>query len=207
MAEKRFLDKTGLAYVWTRIQLALSGKVDKETGKGLSEANFTQAEKTKLANIANGAEVNVNADWNAVTGDAAILNKPTNIVQDPDYVHITVDSTMSDSSSNPIANETVKGYIDDAIGSVTGVQFQKVASYADLPQPGSNGVIYLVPIGGTGTNTYEEYIWINKGTDQAPNYGYEKIGTTDVDLSQYQLSAELIGLTNSDIDDATDGGQ
>lgn len=35
------------------------------------------AEKTKLAAIAAGAEVNVNADWNATTGDAQILNKPT----------------------------------------------------------------------------------------------------------------------------------
>lgn len=34
-------------------------------------------DKTKLDGIATGAEVNVNADWNAVSGDAQILNKPT----------------------------------------------------------------------------------------------------------------------------------
>jgi len=38
---------------------------------------FTAAEKTKLTGIAAGAEVNVNADWNATSGDAQILNKPT----------------------------------------------------------------------------------------------------------------------------------
>ena len=38
---------------------------------------FTPAEKTKLSGIAAGAEVNVNSDWNAVSGDAQILNKPT----------------------------------------------------------------------------------------------------------------------------------
>lgn len=37
----------------------------------------SQAELTKLAGIATGAEVNVNADWNAGSGDAQILNKPT----------------------------------------------------------------------------------------------------------------------------------
>ena len=37
----------------------------------------TDTEKTKLAGIASGAEVNVNADWNAGSGDAQILNKPT----------------------------------------------------------------------------------------------------------------------------------
>ena len=41
-------------------------------------ANSTvAANTTKLATIATGAEVNVNADWSAVSGDAQILNKPT----------------------------------------------------------------------------------------------------------------------------------
>lgn len=35
------------------------------------------ADKIKLNGIAAGAEVNVNADWNATKGDAFILNKPT----------------------------------------------------------------------------------------------------------------------------------
>lgn len=52
-------------------------KVDKETGKGLSTNDYTTAEKTKLAGIAAGAEVNVQSDWNATSGDAFIKNKPT----------------------------------------------------------------------------------------------------------------------------------
>ena len=42
-----------------------------------TDNNYTTAEQTKLAGIADGAEVNVNADWLAVGGDAEILNKPT----------------------------------------------------------------------------------------------------------------------------------
>lgn len=42
-----------------------------------TDNNYTTAEKTKLAGIQDGAEVNVNADWNATSGDAQILNKPT----------------------------------------------------------------------------------------------------------------------------------
>ena len=38
---------------------------------------YTDAEKTKLAGIAASAEVNVQADWNASSGDAQILNKPS----------------------------------------------------------------------------------------------------------------------------------
>lgn len=72
-----YLDQNGLLYFWTQLKALFAGKVDKENGKGLSTNDYTAEEKTKLANIAAGAEVNVNADWNAVTGDAAILNKPS----------------------------------------------------------------------------------------------------------------------------------
>ncbi len=58
-------------------QTALDTKVDKVSGKGLSTEDYTTTEKNKLDGIAAGAEVNVNADWNATTGDAKILNKPT----------------------------------------------------------------------------------------------------------------------------------
>jgi hypothetical protein len=37
---------------------------------------MSKADSAKLAGIAPNAEVNVNADWNAVSGDAQILNKP-----------------------------------------------------------------------------------------------------------------------------------
>jgi hypothetical protein len=51
-------------------------KVDKVLGYGLSENDFTNTLKTKLDGIEAGAEVNVNADWDAISGDAFILNKP-----------------------------------------------------------------------------------------------------------------------------------
>jgi hypothetical protein len=59
------------------VKTALDLKVDKVTGKGLSANDFTNTLKTKLDGIQDGAEVNVNADWNATSGDAQILNKPT----------------------------------------------------------------------------------------------------------------------------------
>jgi len=59
------------------IDTAMSNKVDKIVGKGLSTEDYSSAEKSKLASVAAGAEANVQPDWNAVSGDAAILNKPT----------------------------------------------------------------------------------------------------------------------------------
>lgn len=55
---------------------SLSGTSDNIT-QGTVNLFMTGAERTKLDGVAAGAEVNVNADWNAGSGDAQILNKPT----------------------------------------------------------------------------------------------------------------------------------
>jgi len=44
--------------------------------------HFTAAEREKLQGIEHGAEVNVNADWSALEGDAFILNKPPVLLPD-----------------------------------------------------------------------------------------------------------------------------
>lgn len=54
----------------------IADKVDKETGKGLSTNDYTTTEKTKLAGIEEGAQKNVQSDWNATSGDSFIKNKP-----------------------------------------------------------------------------------------------------------------------------------
>ena len=63
---------------------------------GATLNNYTTTEKNKLAGIASGAQVNVNADWNATSGDAEILNKPiipsiTNLVP---YTGATTDVNL-----------------------------------------------------------------------------------------------------------------
>ncbi|MDD2307221.1 MAG: FISUMP domain-containing protein [Prolixibacteraceae bacterium] len=71
-------DLSGYATTST-VTSGLATKVDKVTGKGLSSEDYTSPEKTKLAGIATGAEVNVQADWNqaTATADDFIKNKPT----------------------------------------------------------------------------------------------------------------------------------
>lgn len=56
----------------------VADKVDKVNGKGLSTNDYTTAEKEKLRDIEDGAEVNVQPDWNVTdsTNDAFIKNKP-----------------------------------------------------------------------------------------------------------------------------------
>ena len=72
------LDNLGIANI-TGLQAALDLKQNTEAGKGLSANDFTTILKTKLDGIAENAEVNVNANWTASTGDAQILNKPTDL--------------------------------------------------------------------------------------------------------------------------------
>ena len=57
-----------------------SQKVDKVSGKALSDNNYTSEEKTKLAGIEEGAEVNVQPDWDQAntSADDYIQNKPGN---------------------------------------------------------------------------------------------------------------------------------
>ena len=79
MATKNYLDKTGLALVWEKIKNGLSGKVDKVDGKGLSTNDYTSDEKTKLANIASGAQVNVLEGIQKNGTNVTITNKIANI--------------------------------------------------------------------------------------------------------------------------------
>ena len=82
--------------------------------------------------------------------------------------------------------------IADAIAGITGIEFEVVQS---LPATGEKGVIYLLSNSGSGQNVYDEYIWV----DGTPGR-YEKIGSTDVDLSGYVQSSEMHALTNAEID-------
>lgn len=48
---KKYLDKTGLERLWTKLKSLLSNKVDKVNGKGLSTNDFTNEYKTKLEGL------------------------------------------------------------------------------------------------------------------------------------------------------------
>ena len=73
----------------------VSDKVDKVTGKGLSSNDFSTALLNKLNGIADGAEVNVQADWNNTdsASDAFIKNKPASF---PPSSHTHTKAQISD---------------------------------------------------------------------------------------------------------------
>ena len=67
-----------------------------------------------------------------------------------------------------------------------------------LPTNGKAGTFYLVGNGGASGNVYDEYVYITKkdGTKS-----YEKIGTTDVDMTGYVKASDITAITNDEIDE------
>ena len=147
-----------------------------------TDNNYTTAEKNKLSGIATGAQVNkiesikVNGTAQTITSKAVDITVPTN------------NNQLTNGAGYQTASE-VQTAINSAISGITGIDFQVVAS---LPATGTKGVIYLVSNSGTGTNIYDEYIWVTNR--------FEKIGTTEIDLSNYYNTTNLLALTNQEID-------
>ena len=79
--------------------------------------------------------------------------------------------------------------INNALAGITGISFEVVQT---LPQTGEPGTIYLVDNSGTGENSYDEYIYANGA--------FERLGTTDIDLSGYVLATDLVEATTTEID-------
>ena len=146
----------------------VSTKVDKVSGKGLSTNDYTTDEKNKLAGIAAGAEVNVNADWTATSGDAMIINKPT----------IPSKTSELTNDSNYITSSAVDTKISSAIASVYRVK-GTVSNYSSLPTSNVTiGDVYN--LSDTGAN----YVC----TATSP-ITWDKLSET-VDLSNYSTTAE-----------------
>ena len=60
----------------------------------------------------------------------------------------------------------------------------------ELPATGETNILYLVPVDDPETNNiYDEYIWTIQPDE---TYGWEKLGTTEVDLSGYVPTSRTI---------------
>jgi hypothetical protein len=68
-----------------------------------------------------------------------------------------------------------------------------------------SGIIFLVSNSGTTPNIYDEYIWVPVDVTTTPiTYGFEKIGTTEIDLSGYVQYTDISLITNAEITDIVD---
>lgn len=118
---------------------------------------------------------------------------------------LTNDSGFITNAVNDLVNYYTKSQtysqaeVNALIAGISTVNFLIVQT---LPtQDISTSTIYLVPNGsGASQNTYDEYVYINNA--------WEKIGTTNIDLSGYWTSQSgqtnsLIAITTAEIDTIT----
>ena len=96
-----------------------------------------------------------------------------------------------------VYSQNIKSYVDNAISINSKLT---VIAVDELPSASANtmGAIYLVPADKTGTNNIkDEYITIQSGTDPDYTYSWEKIGTTEIDLSNYVTNVSYIAASHT----------
>lgn len=102
------------------------------------QSGITSALVTKLNGIADGAEVNVQSDWNAESGDAFIKNKPQNLVQDAGYVH--TDNNYTTTEKNKLSG-IESGAQKNAAGTVVDANYVHTDNnYTDAEKTKLSGI-------------------------------------------------------------------
>ena len=107
-------------------------------------------------------------------------------------VNITVptDNSVLTNGAGYQTAKDVTDAINEAIGGLTGISFEIVET---LPTQGKTGVIYLIAHSHGTKDNYDEYIWLEKSKS------YEKIGNTDVDLSNYVTKNDITIMTEQEL--------
>lgn len=105
------------------------------------------------------------------------------------FLNNTTYNIKDTTARNGLTNVYTKSEVDDIVDGIVGISFEVVAS---LPASGAAGTIYLVSNSGTGQNIYDEYVWLTSSSR------WEKIGTTEVDLTPYAKTEDLGDLAYKD---------
>lgn len=200
-----FLDENGLLYFWQKIKSIFAKQSDLATTNG----NVSTLQTTVSGLVAAGAEANVIDAINVNNVPLPVSNKTVNVPVPTNNTELTNGAgyqTASDVASaisgKANAATTLAGYgitdaytktqtdaeIASAVAGITGISFEVVQT---LPATGTPGTIYLVP-NPQRANSYTEYIYVNNT--------WENLGSTDVDLSGYVQSSDLVAITNAEID-------
>lgn len=199
-----YLDLNGLMYYNQKISALLSNKVDKVNGKVLSDNNYTDADKTKLAGVDEYADVNVIESISVNGVNQTITNKGVNILVPTNNNQLTngagyqTSSEVNTAITNSLASYKTSAEVDSAIATAISGSLHLTKELVNtLPASGQDNVIYLVPNGKTGNNVKDEYMWINNA--------WEKTGSSDIDLSGYVQKSEITTITNAQIDTIVNG--
>ena len=182
---KKYLSKEGLEKLWG---LITTNFVAKEDGKGLFSGKYSDLTgvPTKLSEFENDLGL-----------DDVYLKKTD---AESTYVKISDYNTKIAALEKADTDnlQAAKDYVDDAVGAITGFDFQIVES---LPAQGEKGIIYLVAATPDANvtsdhNVYDEYIVVVENEVKRA----EKIGDTKLDLSGYVKAEDVVAVTDQEIE-------
>ena len=181
-----------------------------EAGKGLSSNDYTSAEKTKLGKIADGAQVNVidtitvNGKAVAPTGKTVAITTATKVSDLTNDQKFQTETEVTTKVNNAVADKITASAMNSAITDATAdmatqtwvseqlANINKKEVVTSTTQMTDTNTIYLMANAGETDNVYDEYILANGKP--------EKIGTTQVDLTNYVQDTDLVAIENSEID-------
>lgn len=193
---KNFLDLTGVGLVWAKIKLLLADKVDKETGKGLSSNDYTSEEKTKLANVASGAQVNVlegiqkNGTTVTITNKIANIEVPTKTSDLTNDSNFAVDSAYVHTDNNYTTAEKNKLAAVEADADVNVIETVKVNGTALTPDA-NKAVDVAVP---TATSDLT-----NDGDGESPFATQAYVGTNGGKIDTISVNGTAQTITNKNV--------
>lgn len=181
---------TALTPVSKTVDITVPTKTSDLTNDGDGTSDFA----TESYVDTNGGKIDkikVNGTEQTITNKEVDLTIPTK-VSDLNNDSGFITNTVNNLTNYYLKSETyTKTEVDNAISAITTLDIQVVQT---LPtQDISTTTIYLVPKSTSATNnSYDEYIYTNNA--------WEKIGSTDVDLSDYWNNTNLVAITTSEID-------
>lgn len=173
---KNYLDKTGLALVWEKIKNLLNTKVDKVDGKGLSTNDYTTNEKTKLAGIASGAQVNVLEGIQKNGATITPVNKIANITINKSDVGLgNVDNTSD--ANKPISTATQTALNGKANSSHTHGNITNTGTLQTTDVPIENGDKLVITDASNSNKIARTSLAFDTLNSTAEGYALSKDGT------------------------------
>ena len=108
-----------------------------------------------------------------------------------DAMAVTVDGTVTADGANAVSGKAVYDFVTAAIAGISGFHAEIVS---ELPASGQSNILYLVAKSSAASGDgYDEYLYINGA--------WERVGSTDIDLSGYVQASEMHAITNTEISD------
>lgn len=152
------------------------------------------ATSTTLGGIKVGDNLSVAADG-TLSADAQpnIIEKIQVNGTDQTIANKTVNISVP-TNNNQLSNGAGYQTASDVASAIATAKMGRFVIVESLPTTGDPGVIYLVPKTTSQTqNEYDEYMYISEK--------WEKIGDTEIDLSNYLKISDISEITNEDIDE------